>query len=327
MKRFIVLLIITALCIVGCLSARGIIPSINVFGPGTGLVLEFFETRAGLITAIAVPVALALLFFGGAIFRIGGRLLLAIFAPVIDEEKRINRTLTRQIETNEKKLDATEKALKEFTTAVEEYARHLSSHNSAARGLSGASDEMNTGNEVQHRFLEHIMRNTEERLDSKEALLATLKSNMAPPEEPDEPAPANGVSAPKKSIPSYRDLHPLPPQEEKPDPEVDKEASGQADLVEAMVLPYYRALDELDAEKSAEDAGQSPYPEKTTAEAKKAVEAIMLPLYRTLYQSGDNGDASIAEKQDETAAPPSRRKSPGRPPPGCARRHYPQLPG
>jgi hypothetical protein len=323
MKRFIVLLIITALCTAGCLFARGTVPSITVFG--IGHLVEFFATRAGLITAIVVPVALALLFFGGPIFRLGGQLLLAIFAPVIDEEKRINRTLTRQIEANDRKLDTTERALKEFTTAVEEYARHLSSHKGATEGLSGASDEMKTGSEVRHRFLEHIMKNTEERLISKEALLATLKSNMTPPEES---APATGMPDPKKTIPSYRALHPSPSREEKSDPEDDKETSGQADLVEAMVSPYYRAFDELDTENSLpEDAGESPEPEETSDEAKKAVESIMFPLYRTLYQDGESGAASAAEKQNENTAPTSRRKSPKRPPPGCARRPYPQLPG
>jgi hypothetical protein len=321
MKRFIVWLIITVLCIFGCLAARGTGLSTTIFGIIP--LLEFFETRAGLITAITVPVALALLFFGGTIFRLGGQLLLTVFAPVIDEEKRINRTLTRQIEANDRKLDATEKALKEFTTAVEEYARHLSSHKGASEELSAASDEMEAGNEVHYRFLKHIMKNTEERLISKEALLATLKSNTAPPEEP---APTTGMSAPKKTIPSYRALHPSPPRDEKPAPEADNGTSGQADIAEAMVPPYCRAFDDPDAEKSvAEDAGQSPS-EETPDESRKSVEALMLQFYRNLCQNGESESASAAEKQDETTESPSRRKSPNKTPPGCARHHYPQLP-
>jgi hypothetical protein len=320
-KRFIALLVVTAVGIIGLLAARDMMPSLTLFVPGIGPVLDFFRTRPGLITAIAVPVALALLFFGGAIFRLGSRLLLGMFAPFINEEKRINRTLTRQIEANEKKLDATEKALKQFTDAVAQYARHLSSHTSAVQGLSTTSDALNTGSAVQNRFVQDLIKNTEERLVSKEALLATLKSNT---ELTEGPTPETGETAPKKSLPSYRDLHPAPPREENPAPKADKKAFEKANLVEAMVLPYYRAFDELDSEKSAPKADElPPGPEKNTVDAKKAVEAIMFPLYRTLYQAKSGRTASAVEKQDEIAAPPSRHKPPKSFPPGCARRHYP----
>jgi hypothetical protein len=210
---------------------------------------------------------------------------------------------------------------------VAQYARHFSSHTSAVQGLSGASDEMNSGNAVQNRFIQDLIKNTEERLVSKEALLATLRSNIESPEQPAEPDLESVEPALKKSIPSYRALHPLPPRKEKPAPEDDKEVLGPANLVEAMVLPYYRAFDELDAEKSEpEIAEPSPEPEKSTVEAKKAVEAIMFPLYRTLYQAGAPGDTSIVEKPDEVAAPPPHRKSLKKFPPGCARRNYPLRP-
>jgi hypothetical protein len=319
MKRFIILLIIAAICLVGSLAARGIVPLLTA--SGIAPVLDFLKTRPGLITVIVVPVTLALLFFGNTIFRLGSLLFLGMFSPVINEEKRTNRTLARQIEANEKKLDATERALKQFTEAVAQYARHLSSHTTAVQGLSAASDEFNTGSEVQNRFIQDLVKNTEERLVSKKALLATLKSNMEPMEGR---APETGETTPKKALPSYRDLHPAPPRDENPAPETDKKAFEKANLVEAIVLPYYRAFDELDSQKPALKVDElPPGPEKNGTETRKAVESIMFPLYRTLYEAGPESTTPGSTKQDEVTAPLSRPKSPKSFPPGCARRHYP----
>jgi hypothetical protein len=329
MKRFIAIIIIMAACSVGSLSARGLMPFVHTI-PALEPVQQFLLSRAGTMAAIVVPVALAVLLYIGEIFRLGSLLLLGIFTPVIDEEKRINRTLTRQMEANEKKLNATEQALKEFTTAVAEYARHLSSHTSAVRGLDESSNELNKGNAAQNRFLEDLIKNTEERLVSKEALLATLKVNMASSEEPvssaPQPVPEAEKPAPERPLPSYRALHPPAPEIKKPAPETKKPGLEQASLVEAMVLPYYRALDELDSEKPAPEAeNPSPKSEKATAEAKKAVESIMFPLYRTLYKADTGGSLTAAEKPDE-ATQPSSRKARRAFPPGCARRLYPPKP-
>ena len=207
MKRLIVLLIIAVAGATVLISARGAAPSAPVIGPGTEPVLSFWQNRMGLIAVIIVPVVLFFLFFGGEILRFVTRWLLNIFAPIIREEKRINRTLSHQIEANEKKLNATEQTLKEFTSAVAEYARHLSSHTSAIQGLAEASREMNLAGEVQNRFVEDIIKNTEERLVTKEALLATMNVNLTP----EGPTPEDEKPLPKKPRPSYRDLHPAPP--------------------------------------------------------------------------------------------------------------------
>jgi hypothetical protein len=314
MKRLIFLLIITAAGIVVFLSTRGVVPLTSAFGPGLEPALSFFRSGPGLITVIAVPAALFLLLFGGEILRLANLLLLNVFAPVIDEEKRINRTLSRRIEASEKKLNATEQALQEFTTAVAEYAQHLSSHTSAIQGLSGASHELQGGSTIQSRFLEEITKNTRERLFSREALLAALKDN-SPPEKS---ASETEKPAPKKPRPSYRALHPRPPAppaavEDKTAPAANKASLEPASLAEAMVLPYYRALDKLDTESPTLQVDRpSPKPEKSTAEAKKAVDSIMLPLYRTLYQAGP----------EKSNASPSHQAYP----PGCARHRHPLQP-
>ena len=320
MKRFIFLLIITAACIAGLLAARGILPLASAFGPGAEPLLSFLRNQTGMIVVITAVVILAVLLFGREILRLGNLFLLAAFAPIINEEKRINRSLSRQIEANEKKITATETALKDFSAAVAEYARHLSSHTSAIKGLADASQELKRGGAAQNHFLENLIKNTEERLVSKNALLATMKVNTA---SPDEAAPDAERQDTQRQRPSYRALHPLTPvpeaaEPEKPDIENRKTVFEKANLVEAMVLPYYRALNKLDSDKTAPDtykpASQS---EKTTTEAKKAVEQIMMPLYKTLYQ---------AEKQNDPDATTSRRKNSGSTPPGCARQRHPLKP-
>jgi hypothetical protein len=272
-----------------------------------------------MIIIIIALVILVTLFFGGNIVNLGRLLLLSIFSPVIDEEKRLNRSLTRQIEENEKKINATETALKEFSAAVAEYAHHLSSHTSAIKGLAEASQELKEGGAAQNRFLEALIKNTEERLVSKDALLATMKVNMEPLEEATGDVEKSASQQPRLS---YRALHPSPPppanKAEKPDPEDKKTAFEKANLVEAMVLPYYRALDRLEADKpEPEDKKPSIKMEKSATEAKKAVEEIMFPLYRTLYR---------AEKADEPGTSPSDRKRSGSTPPGCARHRHPLKP-
>lgn len=320
MKRFIILLIITAACIAGLLSARGILPLASAFGPGIVPVFSFLQSQTGMITVVTAMVILAILLFGREILRLGNLLLLAVFAPIINEEKRINRSLSRQIEANEKKISATETALKEFSAAVAEYAHHLSSHTSAIKGLSDASQELKRGGAAQNRFLENLIKNTEERLVSKNALLATMKVNTT---SPDEAAPDIEKSTRQKSRPSYRALHPQAPVSEaiipeEPAPEARKTVFEKANLVEAMVLPYYRALNKLESGKTeSEDQKPSGQSEKSKTEAKKAVEQIMMPLYKTLYQS---------EKQNDPDTTKSRRKTTGSTPPGCARLRHPLKP-
>jgi hypothetical protein len=313
MKRVILLLIITAAGATVLISSRGAAPPVTALDPGLGPVTLFFQSQAGLITVIIALVVLALLLFGGEILHLTRLLLLNIFASAISEEKRLNRTLSRRIEASENKLDATEQALQEFTTAVAEYARHLSSHNSSIQGLTGASHELQGGSASRSRFLEEINKNTEERLVSKEALLATLK-DIPPPEEDTR---ETEKPTPKKTRPSYRDLHPRPPAsptapQEKSSPAAKKTPPESASLVEAMVLPYYRALDRLDMERPAPRAEKPPpKPQKLKGETKKAVDSIMLPLYRTLYRAGSN----------KAGAPPRRAY-----PRGCARQRHPLQP-
>jgi signal peptidase I len=127
--------------------------------PYIGFPLFLFQGKEGLIFAIAALVLLALFLFRGEIKRVGSRLYRGIFSPVINEEKRGNRELSRKIEAAEKKMDATEQALLQFSSAIADYSRHLSSHTSAIQGLSEASHELKKGAAEQNRVLSAIMDN------------------------------------------------------------------------------------------------------------------------------------------------------------------------
>jgi signal peptidase len=125
--------------------------------PYLGLPLLFFQSTQGLIFAIIALALLAIFLYGGEIGRGGSWLHRGIFSPVINEEKRTNRLISRRIEATEKKMDNTEQALEKFSLAVAEYAKHLASHTSAIQGLSEASQELKKGAVEQNRVLSAIM--------------------------------------------------------------------------------------------------------------------------------------------------------------------------
>ncbi|MBN1177529.1 MAG: signal peptidase I [Dehalococcoidales bacterium] len=127
--------------------------------PYLGLPLLFFQSQQGVIFVIIALALLAVFLYGGEIARGGGFIHRGIFAPVINEEKRANRALSRKIESTEAKMTNTEQALEKFASAVAEYAQHLASHTSAIQGLSEASHELKRGAAEQNRVLMSLVQN------------------------------------------------------------------------------------------------------------------------------------------------------------------------
>ena len=152
--------------------------------PYIGLPLLFFQSQQGMIFAIIAIVLLAIFLYGSELSRGGGWLHRGIFSPVINEEKRANRMLTRKIDATEKKMDATEQALVQFSAAVTEYAKHLSSHTSAIQGLSEASHELKKGAAEQNRVLSAIMDNVVNTTRKQETI---VHKTTAPPPAPLKP--------------------------------------------------------------------------------------------------------------------------------------------
>jgi signal peptidase I len=149
--------------------------------PYLGLPLLFFQSQQGLIFVIVALALLALFLYGGEISRGGGWLHRGIFSPVINEEKRANRMLSRKIEGTEKKMDMTEQALDKFSAAIAEYAKHLSSHTSAIKSLSEASHELKKGAAEQNRVLATLVENIVK--TGRQPEMFTIKTEALPKRE------------------------------------------------------------------------------------------------------------------------------------------------
>jgi signal peptidase len=129
--------------------------------PYLGIFILFFQSTQGLIFAIIALVLLAIFLYGGEISRGRQWVHRGFFSPVIVEEKKASRLLSRQLEGTEKRMEHTEEALEKFSAAVSEYAKHLESHTSAIQGLSAASHELKRGAAEQNRVLSTIMDNVQ----------------------------------------------------------------------------------------------------------------------------------------------------------------------
>jgi signal peptidase len=146
--------------------------------PYLGLPLLFFQSQQGVIFAVVALLLLALFLYGTEIGRGGGWVHRGFFSPVIIEEKRANRMLSRQLEGTEKRMENTEQALEKFSAAVTEYAKHLASHTSAIQGLSDASHELKKGASEQNRVLSAIMDNVVKTSPKRETII--IKEIVAP---------------------------------------------------------------------------------------------------------------------------------------------------
>ncbi|MCJ7606089.1 MAG: hypothetical protein MUO19_08695, partial [Dehalococcoidales bacterium] len=142
-----------------------VVPSSELRGEVNGKVaylgygLLFLQSRQGMIFAIVALTLLAVYMYGGELERSGSSIHRGIFAPVIREEKRASREISRKLEATETKMSATENALEKFAGAVAEYAQHLASHTSAIQGLSEASHELKRGAAEQNKVLAALLEN------------------------------------------------------------------------------------------------------------------------------------------------------------------------
>ena len=150
--------------------------------PYLGLPLLFFQSQQGLIFVIVALSLLAFFLYGGEISRGGNIIHRGVFAPVINEEKRSSRVLTRKLDATEQKMNATEQALDKFAAAIAEYAKHLSSHTSAIQGLSEASHELKKGAAEQNQVLMRLAETMGKPGLREEDLTARIE--LPEPEEP-----------------------------------------------------------------------------------------------------------------------------------------------
>jgi hypothetical protein len=148
MKRAIGLIIIL-LCVAGCLYIWRDTPFVPVLGT------IFF--------AFAV-VLLAIFLFSRDLITAGGKLLREALSPVIEENYHVSVALSNRFES-------TERALNDFASAMQQYARHMASHTHAIQGLSQASQSLRYSaaeqNHILHRLTKTLKQERTEREVSK----------------------------------------------------------------------------------------------------------------------------------------------------------------
>ncbi|MBN1692119.1 MAG: signal peptidase I [Dehalococcoidales bacterium] len=182
--------------------------------PYLGLPLLFFQSDQGVIFAIIALILLAIFLFGGELRRSGNWLHRGVFSPVINEEKRSNRMLSRKIEATEEKMGSTEQALEKFSLAVAEYAKHLASHTSAIQGLSDASQELKKGAAEQNRVLSAIMENVAGAGDKQEPIIIKEAKPVPPTaKQKKETSEKPFHGALLKGVPGCARKHPPTPEE------------------------------------------------------------------------------------------------------------------
>jgi signal peptidase I len=171
--------------------------------PYLGLPLLFFQSQQGLIFTIIGLVLLSIFLYGNELGRGGSTLHRGIFSPIINEEKRSNRLLTRKIEATEKKMDTTEQALEKFSAAISEYAQHLASHTSAIQGLAEASHELRKSAAEQNKVLAYMMKGMEPSEVNIEELTSRMSTSAREAAKPAAETPkAEKKPAPKATEPA-----------------------------------------------------------------------------------------------------------------------------
>ena len=150
MKRALLLTLIVIICITGFLSTKGVLPFTVVSGSALESALQNLFQGGVTMTLLIIAVLLfAVLIYSGEIMRSFGGLLRTAVDPIVEESHRVDLLLSQRFEV-------TEKALHDFSGAMQIYAQHLASHTSAIQGLSEASHELKRSAAEQNLSLIHI---------------------------------------------------------------------------------------------------------------------------------------------------------------------------
>ncbi|MFC1967191.1 signal peptidase I [Chloroflexota bacterium] len=187
--------------------------------PYLGLPLLFFQSQQGTIFIIVSLALLAIFLYGGEIDATRRRTQRAVFSPVIQESYRSNRVLTKKIEVNEQRMNATESALEKFAGAMAEYAQHMASHTSAIQGLSEASHELKRSSAQQNEVMMRLMENMgqlkpaapETTVTRAERVVHELEKRTAETDNKEEASAAPAETAAVKPAPEADLSQQLPP--------------------------------------------------------------------------------------------------------------------
>ena len=114
------------------------------------------------------------------------------------------------MESNEQRMASTEQALEKFSSAIADYARHLSSHTSAIQGLAEASHELKNSAAEQNRVLAHLLGDTELALRGEKATTPETETPVEEkPEVAEKPVPGcalNRESRVKEALAAQKEI-------------------------------------------------------------------------------------------------------------------------
>ena len=125
--------------------------------PYVGFPLLFLQSQQGLVFMIVAICVLGAYLYRGEIGERRRRVQDGVFAPVLEESQRTSRVL-------ENKIDGSQRALEQFSSAMGEYAQHLKSHTAAVQGMSAASQELKNGAAEQNKVLSRLTEIMEEEM-------------------------------------------------------------------------------------------------------------------------------------------------------------------
>jgi len=146
MKRAIGLIVIVLLCVVWFLFIWGTTP--------------FVPILVTIFVAFAV-ILLAIFLYSRELIAGIGKLFRAALSPVIQEDYQINEVLSQRFE-------GTERALSDFASAMQQYARHMASHTHAIQGLSQASQSLKYSAAEQNNILTRLTKTLKQERTERE---------------------------------------------------------------------------------------------------------------------------------------------------------------
>lgn len=162
MKRLLILIFITAICITGFFIS-GALPSDQGIQP---VLSVLFDSSFSRIILLIFIILLAAILYRHETRNIIQALYLKMITKPVFYEPNAEPVLVSRIESAEQRMANTEEALNKFSQAIEKYALHLSSHTGAIRGLNAASHELQRGAATQNRVLMHLMQNMDRPVNS-----------------------------------------------------------------------------------------------------------------------------------------------------------------
>ncbi|HEY32960.1 MAG TPA: signal peptidase I [Dehalococcoidia bacterium] len=163
--------------------------------PFLGFPLLYLQSKEGLVFIIVSLCIFTMYLYSNELNRARRKVQSGLLSPIAEASRSSNRVL-------EERIESTEQTLSRFSSAIEEYAKHLESHTSAIQGLSEASQELKKSAAEQNQVLARLLETTGQvsqkkdqgALEEKEPQLVEQSENG--PHSADIQVPSGTLTAP-----------------------------------------------------------------------------------------------------------------------------------